>query len=177
MEEEAPISTQTTNEDAGVSCARCQRMLRGLPGGARFCPKCGGDLPLAVLPIESTPTIRQRIEQLQFILREHLGADSPAPSLDKVHSLMLLGYANAMLQLGARYERGLGVARNNDEAERCYTKSAKLGNVYARARLGDNPGNVRIVADLAAEDAVPVQTIEPTVEENISAPLSTQAAG
>ena len=51
------------------------------------------------------------------------------------HSLMLLGYANAMYRLGSRYERALGSERNVDEAIRCYFKAAKLGNADAVARL------------------------------------------
>src|SRR5947208_10754038 len=86
----------------------------------------------------SSIALRQRIEQLHSIIREHLDADyEPLPSLDNVHSLTLLGYANALLELGWRYEHGAGVARNPSEAERCYAKSARLGNVYARAWLAD----------------------------------------
>ncbi len=177
MEDQAPNSISTADAHSRRGCVHCEKDLSTLPKGARFCPKCGSDLPRAVLPIEPTPTVRQRIEQLQFILREHLGADSPTPSLDKIHSLMLLGYANAMLQLGARYERGLGVARNNDEADRCYTKSAKLGNVYAQARLGDKAGSARIFSDAAPEDAVPVQSIEPAAVDASAAPLPSKIAG
>jgi TPR repeat protein len=157
MDSAAPISSasQLAQRDA---CARCQRLLPDLPTGARYCPKCGGDLPVPALPIASTPTLRERMEQLQDILKEHLGANSPTPSLDQIHSLALLGYANAMLQLGSRYERGLGVSRNTAEADRCYTKSARLGNIYAKARLADKAVTVTI----EDETPVPVEALPAT---------------
>ncbi len=54
---------------------------------------------------------------------------------DDVHSLMLLGYANAMYRLGWRYETGLGGGHQPQEALRCYFKAAKLGNIAALTRL------------------------------------------
>ena len=57
------------------------------------------------------------------------------PDREDTHSLMLLGYANAMYRLGRRYERSLGSGRNVEEAIRCYFKAAKLGNGDALARL------------------------------------------
>ena|SRR5438132_6041267 len=137
MEEPGTI---TSDPPAG-GCPCCQRRLDDLPKAARFCPKCGGEL-LAPAGNEPKMTLRERMEQVQALLCEHLGTGTPPPSLEHVHSLTLLGYANAMLQLGWRYEHGRGVARNDDEADRYYTKSARLGSVYARARLADKAVDV-----------------------------------
>jgi hypothetical protein len=107
-------------------------------------------LPVQSLANVPKSTLRERMEQIQSLLHGHLAADSQTPSVEQLHSLMLLGYGNAMLQLGWRYEHGRGVARNAVEAERCYTKSARLGNAYAQRIVGDPP-NV---------EPVPVQSIE-----------------
>lgn len=56
--------------------------------------------------------------------------DSPS-----AYSIMLKGYANALFNLGQRYERGSGVIRNAAEACRCYVKSARLGNLRALTQL------------------------------------------
>lgn len=144
------IETSTTP----TSCYRCKRVLRDLPHDARFCPKCGAGLPMQAVVDSSRPSMRERMEQIHSMLHGHLAADPSTPSVEKLHSLMLLGYANAMLQLGWRYEHGSGVARNPSEAERCYTKSAKLGNIYARSRVGDAP------MDIPAEEAVPVEQMK-----------------
>src|SRR5947209_5043439 len=91
-----------------VPCPRCRAALSRTPPGARFCSRCGLDL---------------------------LVGPSDDSAVDESHSLMLMGYANAMYNLGCRYEMGRGTARNADEAIRCYFKAAKLGNPYALARL------------------------------------------
>ena len=98
------------------------------------------------------PTLRERMEQIQALLLGHMAEDASLASIEQLHSLMLMGYANAMLQLGWRYEHGSGVARNPSEAERCYIKSAKLGNVFARGRLGDR-------VEISEEGAVEVEKI------------------
>jgi TPR repeat protein len=59
----------------------------------------------------------------------------PPPAPEHFHSIVIVGYARAMTQLGTRYESGHGVARNSDEALRCYCKAARLGNSEARSRL------------------------------------------
>jgi TPR repeat protein len=69
------------------------------------------------------------------LARGHATPAFPVYRGDDSHSLILLGYANAMYRLGYRYETGLGNNRNPDEAVRCYFKSAKLGNAAALARL------------------------------------------
>jgi TPR repeat protein len=58
----------------------------------------------------------------------------PEPSPEAT-SEMLEGYANALYNLGRRYESGQGAASNPREAIRCYCKSARLGNLWAMARL------------------------------------------
>ena len=50
-------------------------------------------------------------------------------------SKILLGYGNALFNLGWNYERRRGAARNFAEAVRCYRKSSKLGNLDATVRL------------------------------------------
>jgi len=93
------------------SCPRCHHDLSRLPPTARFCPRCGqsqNQIPLA-----------------EFVLPPV----SPAP--EHFHSVVIVGYARAMTALGTRYE----LARNSDEAIRCYCKAARLGNSEARSRL------------------------------------------
>ena len=50
-------------------------------------------------------------------------------------SAMLLAYARSMFGLGWRYEHAIGSRRNLDEAARCYTKAARLGDPAAVDRL------------------------------------------
>jgi hypothetical protein len=125
-------------------CRACELRLDQLPIAARFCPRCGEPLRVREPLAESSPApqrLRRRFESLRTFLREHLGEEHQnadgALALDEIHSLMLLGYSNAMLQLAWHYEKGSGVARNSYEAERCYCKSARLGNPYALAWLAD----------------------------------------
>ena len=110
-------------EQSEWSCPRCHYDLACLPATAQFCPRCGKhqlDIPLAecaVAPL-AAPTM------------------PPVPPVpEHFHSVMIVGYARAMNQLGTRYEAGSGVARNSDEALRCYCKAARLGNSEARLRL------------------------------------------
>jgi hypothetical protein len=62
-------------------------------------------------------------------------------------SLALLGFSNAMFRLGWRYEHGQGVWRNAHEAERCYFKSARLGNPHAQSRLTEKRDEDKSAAD------------------------------
>jgi TPR repeat protein len=48
---------------------------------------------------------------------------------------IVIGYSNALFSLGWHYERGGGASRNLSEADRCYRKSARLGNLDAMVRL------------------------------------------
>jgi TPR repeat protein len=66
--------------------------------------------------------------------------DLPAPPIifaepTEVSSAILEGYANAMFNLGRRYEAGSAGSVNPREAVRCYCKAARLGNLLAMARL------------------------------------------
>ena len=92
-------------------------------GPGDFCDQCGRRLRIAGIPCH---------------LRGHGSAG------DKVHHKVRLtvdklgtvqGHDVPMTQLGERYETGHGVARNSDEALRCYCKAARLGNSEARLRL------------------------------------------
>src|SRR5258705_12618547 len=102
-------------EKPDCSCPRCHHDLSRLPPTAHFCPHCGQNQP--------------RIPLADF-------AFPPAPPApEHFHSVMIVGYARAMSQLGSRYETGHGVARNSDEALRCFCKATRLGNSEARSRL------------------------------------------
>ena len=106
--------------EAVKPCSRCHHDLSALPPAAHFCPGCGQkqiEVPLAT--IDST----------------FFAAPLPAP--EYFHSVVVIGYVRAMNSLGDRYESGRGVARNIDEALRCYCKAARLGNSEARLRLID----------------------------------------
>ena len=101
-------------------------------------------LPLAAQPGRTAAIASSRLaEGARAWCRAWLGlrhgplhaAASDMPSPEDCHSLILLGYANAMYRLGWRYEIGNGTARNAEEAVRCYFKAAKLGNAAALARL------------------------------------------
>ncbi len=143
-----PISTPSI-----AQCLCCERVARELPKTARFCPACGTALPDGDFIQTQTPTLAERLEHFQFAFCDHTSGDASTQEVAQLHSLVLLGYANAMLQLGWRYEHGRGVERNAAEAERCYAKSSKLGNIYARAKLADD------AMDLSKEDPVPAELI------------------
>src|SRR6266576_5649891 len=100
------------------SCPRCHHDLSKLPPTARFCPHCGQN-------------------QLQIPMADFskFYCPPPPPAPEHFHSIVIVGYARAMTSLGSRYEAGQGVARNSDEALRCYCKAARLGNSEARSRL------------------------------------------
>jgi TPR repeat protein len=75
-----------------------------------------------------------------FLPLIHLGRGNIPHAVASMGSMkgrtsILIGYANAMYQLGWRYERGTGTPKNLPEATRCYTKSARLGNLDAMVRL------------------------------------------
>jgi hypothetical protein len=110
-------------EQSDWSCPRCHYDLSALPPTLQFCPRCGMnqlEIPLAALAV--APISIPRIPPAP-----------PAP--EHFHSVMIVGYARAMTHLGSRYESGHGVARNSDEALRCFCKAARLGNSEARSRL------------------------------------------
>ena len=116
--------------ESDFECRQCRQRFNRRSSVARFCPHCGfafiepGGLQIHPPSDKSLEALlRESAEQVDEVRSKPLG---------RFHSLMLLGYANAMLHLGWRYERGSGGVRNLHEAERCYLKSAKLGNVFAR---------------------------------------------
>ena len=117
-------------------CPRCGSATPPLPASARFCPRCGSTLCSAAAP--------QRFSDvtIPFALawQQNAPASPAAPAPDAVEHLpqsqIVVGYANAMYNLGWRYERGRGTHRNPDEAVRCYHKAAKLGNAPAAERIG-----------------------------------------
>ena len=80
------------------------------------------------------------------------GASDSAIPDGETHSLILIGYGNAMFNLGRRYEAGQGTARNTDEAIRCYFKAAKLGNHNALARLAPHLSEPAARPDAAVEE-------------------------
>jgi hypothetical protein len=129
-----------TIQDPAARCPACDLHLRGLPITARFCPWCGQVLPAtppSLPPIPPLPPVEPSLRQrLNAFVREHVGEPPPPSAVQPLHSLMVLGYADAMCQLGWRYETGHGgTTRNADEARRCYVKSAHLGNDYAQGKL------------------------------------------
>jgi hypothetical protein len=110
-----------------LACPTCYVDVTGVPVVARFCPKCGARLPardaagFLIPPEESSPlfpvywTVRHELE-------EKLAAERP----EVARSLIMLAYANAMLNLGWRYEHASGAKKNVEEAARCYAKAGRL---------------------------------------------------
>ncbi len=124
-------------------CPHCEHSLENQPRGARFCPFCGSSLSTA------RGRFRQSIHHLgqavfrPFLDRLRAALERATPLTARAdaasRSLVVLGYSAAMYRLGWRYENGSGVARNLDEAYRCYDKSARLGYAVAQDRLVDLP--------------------------------------
>src|SRR5436190_10541053 len=140
-----------------AQCPRCQADLSRVHRSAHFCPRCGGSLDANSTMVAPTPSctkaadsadsvaVNYNLRSVATAWRQLRGAHASLPHVRGFpsdgsvaadsHSLMLLGYANAMYRLGWRYETGLGMGRNTEEALRCYFKAAKLGNSAALARL------------------------------------------
>lgn len=133
------MDSETPPVDPASVCVHCQSSLAGLPASARFCPKCGKSLvTVAALPALEPPAPPELPVPVKPLDE---GDDRALPSL------VLLGFSNAIFRLGWRFEHGQGVWRNAQEAERCYSKSARLGNPYAQSRLADNDAKNDIAAD------------------------------
>lgn len=125
-------------------CLRCAADLSQLPDRGRYCPQCGLDsyssAPAAIVmrAAESLPAREFDFlgwGHLAELARPGLGAVCPPMvALPNSSSQMLRGYANALYNLGRRYEVSLA-QRNPREAIRCYFKAARLGNLMAYARL------------------------------------------
>jgi TPR repeat protein len=137
---EAPISLTAKP----ARCLRCSADLSTLPGWARYCPGCGLDSyssPPAAIYLRATESSTvARGDGLGWAHLNELAASSAGPvppmvaPLPECSSAILRGYANAMYNLGRRYEVA-AANRNPREAFRCYLKAARLGNVMAFARL------------------------------------------
>jgi len=132
------VDSETPPADPASVCVHCQFSLAGLPTSARFCPKCGkGLISAAAVPAIEPPT-RPDLP---------IAAQPIEEGENALPSLVLLGFSNAMFRLGWRYEHGHGVWRNANEADRCYSKSAKLGNPHAQSRLAEKTGEEDAAAD------------------------------
>ncbi|HZL33875.1 MAG TPA: hypothetical protein VFC78_01115 [Tepidisphaeraceae bacterium] len=69
----------------------------------------------------------------------HCGSPLSVPD-QQAHSLIVRGYASALFRLGAVYEKSLGAGYHPNEAVRCYSKAAQLGNESAKASLSRMTG-------------------------------------
>ena len=124
-----------------VVCPTCYANVADVPVVARFCPKCGSRLPARdakgylIPPDESSPLFAV-YKALRDDLSAKLGADD-CPQM--ASSLIILAYANAMLNLGWKYEHGRGMLRNVEEAARCYAKAGRLAGV-----VGGNSGQAAV---------------------------------
>jgi hypothetical protein len=110
-----------------LACPTCYVDVTGVPVVARFCPKCGARLPARdaagfLIPPEESSPLFQVYWTVRRDLEEKLAAERP----EVARSLIMLAYANAMLNLGWRYEHGRGAMRNVEEAARCYAKAGRL---------------------------------------------------
>jgi len=132
-------------------CLRCGADLSRLPEVARYCPRCGLDTRAASaahLPAGAPvgpPPPAQVLGGWKH-LSQWLDAPSHSPRqigpvtlpTADATSVMIQGYGNAMYRLGQRYEGMWGTGANAREALRCYSKSARLGNVWALARIASH---------------------------------------
>ena len=91
------------------ACPRCHDALTRIPTSAKFCPKCGLELP------------------------EHCPPWMPGVGFDLANPA-LIAYANALFNLGIRFEND-GAPLDLEQARRYFEKSAKLGLTNAKARL------------------------------------------
>jgi hypothetical protein len=116
-----------------VVCPTCYFDMSGVPVVARFCPKCGVQLPardaagFLIPPEESSP-----LYPVYRALREDLEGKLSDATPQVASSLIILAYANAMLNLGWRYEHGQGAMRNVAEAARCYAKAGRLSEAWGK---------------------------------------------
>jgi len=92
-----------------AACPRCHESVLPIPSSAKFCPRCGLELPEHCPPWNA---------------QGDLNLSNPA----------LAAYAHALFNLGARYENTAGGV-DIDQAIRYYEKAAKIGVPAAKARL------------------------------------------
>jgi TPR repeat protein len=118
-----------------VACPTCYRDMAQVAVGARFCPTCGAQLPprdaegYLIPPEESSP-----LYPVYRALRDELEAKLTDESPQAASSLIILAYANALLNLGWRYEHGRGILRNVEEAARCYAKAGRLSEAWDKGK-------------------------------------------
>jgi hypothetical protein len=118
-----------------VACPTCYRDMKDVAVVARFCPTCGSQLPprnaegYLIPPEESSP-----LYPVYRALRDELEAKLTDESPQAASSLIILAYANALLNLGWRYEHGRGILRNVEEAARCYAKAGRLSEVWDKSK-------------------------------------------
>jgi hypothetical protein len=115
-------------------CPSCFDDMTSVCAVARFCPRCGSRLPARdaagyLIPPEESSPLYPVYASLRKELEEKLANEAPQVA----SSLIILAYANAMLNLGWKYEHGQGALRNIDEAARCYAKAGKLSAAWGSA--------------------------------------------
>ena len=81
-----------------------------------------------MIPPEESSPLFQVYWTVRRDLEEKLSAERP----EVARSLIMLAYANAMLNLGWRYEHGRGAMRNVEEAARCYAKAGRLSEAWGK---------------------------------------------
>jgi hypothetical protein len=114
-----------------IICPSCFKDMTAVPAAARFCPKCGAQLPARnaagfLIPPEESSPLYPVYQSLRDELEEKLASEAPQIA----SSMIILAYANAMLNLGWKYEHGRGILRNVEEAARCYAKAGKLSEAW-----------------------------------------------
>lgn len=143
--------------DAPSQCLRCGADVSRLPQSARYCPRCGLDClgPRPVPSVATHPAVPvpqllgewTPVSQLIDTPPALFAASLPAPNAT---SVMVEGYGKALFRLGQRYESGSATTANVREALRCYSKSARLGNAWALARIASH-----LMASEATPSAAP----------------------
>jgi hypothetical protein len=130
-------------------CPSCFDDMTGVCAVARFCPRCGSRLPARdaagyLIPPEESSPLYPVYASLRKELEEKLANEAPQVA----SSLIILAYANAMLNLGWKYEHGQGALRNVEEAARCYAKAGKLSAAWGSSG-GGGGSNSRGAAERA----------------------------
>jgi hypothetical protein len=116
-----------------IICPACFKDMTAVPVAARFCPKCGVQLPSRdaagfLIPPEESSPLYPVYQSLRDELEGKLADESPQVA----SSMIILAYANAMLNLGWKYEHGRGLLRNVEEASRCYAKAGRLSQAWGK---------------------------------------------
>jgi hypothetical protein len=120
-------------------CPSCFDDMTSVSAVARFCPRCGNRLPARdaagyLIPPEESSPLYPVYASLRKELEEKLANEAPQVA----SSLIILAYANAMLNLGWKYEHGQGALRNVEEAARCYAKAGKLSAAWGSSGDSSN---------------------------------------